>query len=107
MSVFKLSLKQQLNGLVFNVLLVMCLLLTVLSTWSAVRMAEQLTRHTLNMKLSGDIKAMDKYVSNTFGRLRFSGWKLLDSGGTSLEGRFDVVDQISQDLGVVTTIFYP
>ena len=105
MNVFKLSLKQQLNGLVFNVLLVMCLLLTVLSTWSAVRMAEQLTRHTLNMKLSGDIKAMDKYVSNTFGRLRLSGGKLLDSGGTSLEGRFDVVDQISQDLGVVTTIF--
>jgi len=35
----------------------------------------------------------------------FPGGKLLDSGGTSLEGRFDVVDQISQDLGVVTTIF--
>lgn len=105
MNVIKLSLKQQLNGLVFNVLLVMCLLLTVLSTWSAVHMAEQLTRHTLNMKLSGDIKAMDKYVSNTFGRLRLSGGKLLDSGGNSLEGRFDVVDQISQDLGVVTTIF--
>lgn len=73
MNVFKLSLKQQLNGLVFNVLLVMCLLLTGLSTWSSVRMAEQLTRYTLNMKLSGDIKAMSKYVSLYFGRLRLSG----------------------------------
>ena len=105
MNVFKLSLKQQLNGLVFNVLLAMCLLLTGLSTWSSVRMAEQLTRYTLNMKLSGDIKAMSKYVSLYFGRLRLSGGKLIDIDGEAVEGRFELVDQLSQDLGVVSTIF--
>lgn len=105
MNIFKLSLKQQINGLVFNVLFVMAILLSGLSIWSTITIAEDLTSHTMNMKLSGDIHAMQEYISSRYGVLKLADEHLIDSNGQPLAGKYDIVDKISEDLGVVTTIF--
>ena len=56
-------------------------------------------------KMRGDIAAAEFYLQQFYGELQLSGRELQDSSGVPLAGRYEVVDRISLDLGVVATIF--
>ena len=99
------SLKVRMVGFVGAVLVCMAVGLTGLAAWSAVRMAHRLADHILKMKLDGDIRAMGEYVAGRLGTLNLVDGQLVDSSGQPLAGRFEVVDSLSKDLGVVATIF--
>ena len=66
---------------------------------------DDMSRLTLDRKMEGDIQAMMTYVAYHHGQLNLEDGVLVDEQGDPVAGRNDVIDQISNDLGVVATIF--
>src|SRR6056297_645560 len=58
-----------------------------------------------NKKISGDIVSANKYIQEYYGDLHIEDGDLVDSSGETVENDFDMVDDISQDLDIVATIF--
>ncbi len=105
MNAVKVSLKTRINGLILSVLCITAILLTGLSTWFSMRIADNIISYTFQMKLSGDIQAMKEYVAGHYGKITLINGQLCDFEGISLAENYDVVDKISEDLGVAATIF--
>lgn len=59
----------------------------------------------LKNHVENNINLTMKYINHSYGTLTQGDGTLLDSNGESIEGRFDVVDTISEDLGDKATIF--
>lgn len=59
----------------------------------------------LKNHVENNINLTMKYINQSYGTLTQGDGTLLDSNGESIEGRFDVVDTISEDLGDKATIF--
>jgi len=76
-----------------------------LSIKSSHLLAENVAKKQLTVKLEGDLNAAKLYLKENFGKLSYKNGKLLDSKGKSIEGRFEMVDRIAQELGDVSTIF--
>jgi methyl-accepting chemotaxis protein len=72
-------------------------------------MVQSTARNTLlemtSDKMTGDIAAAEFYVDTLYGGLTTEDGRLVDASGEALDGRYEVVDRISEDLGVVSTIF--
>lgn len=66
---------------------------------------KNLEERLLNEKLDGDIGAAKMYLENYFGNITYQNGDLLDKDGKKIEGRFEIVDAIMEDLGDVATIF--
>ncbi|MFW5784755.1 MAG: methyl-accepting chemotaxis protein [Chitinispirillaceae bacterium] len=92
-------------GFVFLAMFCLGVLLVVLNSRSAVELANGLVDHTVNMKLEGDVQSMRTYVRSNFGEFGYTEGQLTDHTGRPIAERHEVVDSISQDLGVVATIF--
>ncbi|KMQ50535.1 methyl-accepting chemotaxis protein II [Chitinispirillum alkaliphilum] len=105
MKASKLTLKVRLIGFVMIIMFGMGVLLVSLNSWSALRLGRSLTDYTIDMKLQGDVRSMQTYVNKHYGNISMENGNLADSAGVSIAGRFDVVDRLSEDLGVVATIF--
>ncbi|GHV40797.1 hypothetical protein AGMMS49546_15370 [Spirochaetia bacterium] len=56
-------------------------------------------------KIKGDINSFSYFVQKEYGALRLVNNSLVDETGISLENRFELIDKISSDLGIVATIF--
>ncbi|HXL02693.1 MAG TPA: methyl-accepting chemotaxis protein [Candidatus Atribacteria bacterium] len=67
--------------------------------------AENVMEHSLLMKLQGDINSAHLFVEKYFGEIKMVNGTLVDKDGVSLEGRHDMVDDITNKLGVVATVF--
>lgn len=65
----------------------------------------QVKEQLLNKHVENNINLTMKYINNSYGTLTEGDGTLLDSEGTSIEGRFGVVDSILEDLGDESTIF--
>ncbi len=90
------------------VLVCIVLSVTIVGTTSLVlsqKMAETLSTQTLRMKLSGDVRSAQDAMAAAFGRVGMVDGKLLDERGRELSGRFEFVDELSEKLGIVATIF--
>ncbi|MEW6593900.1 MAG: Cache 3/Cache 2 fusion domain-containing protein [Thermodesulfobacteriota bacterium] len=101
----EMSIRARLSVVMIGLVLLFGLLLIAVSYLSASKMVNRLTEHTLRMKLAGDIHAMRTYVKQHFGSLRLAGGILIDASGQPIAGRYELVDQLSRDLGVVATVF--
>ncbi len=99
------SLRVRLIGFVLLAMFCLGVLLVVLNSRSAVKLANRLVDHTIHMKLEGDVRAMRSYVRSDFGQFGYADNQLTDQTGHPVAGRHELVDKISQDLGVVATIF--
>lgn len=66
---------------------------------------ERVKNQLLTSHLENNIDLILKYVKGTYGTLSQGNGTLLDESGKSIEGRFEVVDSISEDLGDRATIF--
>jgi methyl-accepting chemotaxis protein len=56
-------------------------------------------------KIKGDINAFAYLIQKEYGTLRLVNNSLVDESGVSLENRFEQIDKISSDLGIVATVF--
>ena len=66
---------------------------------------ENIKTQLLKKHVENNINLTMKYINTSYGTLTQGDETLLDSEGQSIEGRFDVVDTILEDLGDESTIF--
>lgn len=92
---------------VFTILLILIvgLSLLMLSRHSAMRMANTMADHTLRMKIEGDIASARARLACEWGGLRLHDGVLVDGRQQAIADRFDLVDTLSRELGVLTTVF--
>ncbi len=57
------------------------------------------------LKMSGDVEALRSYFEFAYGELRLRDGRLVDASGEGIENRFEVIDRVSAELGVVATVF--
>lgn len=99
------TLKTRLLTTITGILVFTGLLLTVTNVFTAGNSLSELADYTLNMKLDGDVESVQTYSELQFGELKQSDNQLVDSDGVPVEGRNNIIDRISRDLGVEATIF--
>ena len=56
-------------------------------------------------KMRGDLNVLDRDLWHEFGVARLSGGSLVNDFGENLAQRSDIVDQVSEGLGIVATVF--
>lgn len=66
---------------------------------------ENIKDQLLKRHVENNINLTMKYINNFYGTLTQGDGTLLDSDGNSIEGRYEVVDSILEDLGDESTIF--
>ena len=92
--------------IMFSVLIILASSsLTIVSYFNSRQMAENLTEHTMEMKVNGDINAVRMYEQAHYGKIEMVDGRLVNSSGEPIEGCYAMVDAVSEDLGVVATIF--
>ena len=101
----KMSIRSKLIAISLIPLILFMLLIFVYITPSLREVAENVMEHSLLMKLQGDINSAHLFVEKYFGEIKMVNGTLVDKDGTSLEGRHDMVDEITNKLGVVATVF--
>ncbi|MFP4402840.1 MAG: methyl-accepting chemotaxis protein [Candidatus Woesearchaeota archaeon] len=96
------------NKILVVTLLCIIILSTVLTIVSVNRMknlAENTSNEILDTKLHGDLFSFKEYMRGEFGELNYHDGKLIDKNNKSIENRYDAIDTISRELGIVGTIF--
>jgi len=68
-------------------------------------LANELIELNLTHKLSGDINSAHLYMEYHFGAVGYQNGTLVDEQGNSIEGRHAMVDQIREELDIVSTVF--
>lgn len=80
--------------------------LVLIAYLTASSMARSLVDQTLLAKADGDLNAARLYIEREFGALRLQDdGTLVDSKARPVEGRSEMPDAISRDLGLVFSIF--
>jgi methyl-accepting chemotaxis protein len=57
------------------------------------------------MKIEGDIQSAINRMENEWGTLQMQDGRLADATGQAVEGRYELVDTLSRELGVLATVF--
>ena len=91
--------------LVLSSIIVSTSVLVFISIRSSYSLAENIAKEELMIKLKGDLKSAYLYLKTHFGELSIVNDKLVDSNGRPIDGRFEMVDEVGNDLGIVDTIF--
>jgi methyl-accepting chemotaxis protein len=101
--------KLKLKGLLVISLVVVALTgilsVGIFSYYSSLELANNLSKLLLEDRIDKGIKAMRQYVLMSYGKLQLNQGILSDEGGVSLKDRYDLVDRVSEDLGVFSTLF--
>ncbi len=100
-----LTIRARLVAVAVPGLLLIGFALVLIAYLTASDMARTLVDQTLLTKADGDLRAANVYIDRYFGRLAAGDGRLVDAKGVPVEGRFEMVDAISQDLGIVFSIF--
>ncbi|AHF04631.1 methyl-accepting chemotaxis protein [Marichromatium purpuratum 984] len=77
----------------------------LISTHSATTMGRQLVDHTLSMQIASDLAAAKVYLEAYWGEVRMRDGTLVDDDGKAIRERVGLVDRLSNDLGVLATVF--
>ncbi|MBK1672399.1 chemotaxis protein [Ectothiorhodospira shaposhnikovii] len=100
-----LTIRTRLIGVTVILLVLIGIAALLISSQGAGRMGHVLVDHTLRMKIEGDIWSARNYVAAEWGALRLVDGKLVDAQGQPLNDRFEAVDRLGQELGVLATVF--
>ncbi|AEF82901.1 methyl-accepting chemotaxis protein [Leadbettera azotonutricia] len=92
-------------GVASGLVLITIIILAIFSIRDLQKISLETATTIARSKLSGDINALQDVIDLEYGRLRMQDGKLCDSDGKPLDGRTELIDDISKDLGVVATIF--
>jgi len=92
-------------GISSMILLFALLSLGYLSLWSKQQLALQTAIAMGENKLKGDMLSFERLSKSKYGKLSLKNGELVDSNGTTLTYRYDVVDAISSELNIVATFF--
>lgn len=87
------------------IILVFSIAIGGLGFWRSVAGMKEIQSQMLIAKLEGDIASTFRYLSNFYGEISQKDEMLYDEKGNSLEGRYEMVDAILEELGDVATIF--
>jgi len=101
----KMSLKLYVTLIVLFVIVVMTVVLLITSTWTNNESTRELLNTTYKNQLVSSLNVFKDYVKQSYGTLRLENGILVDSDGKAIKDRFDVVDKITEHMGVVATIF--
>lgn len=86
-------------------MLAMGLVLSGIAYREAGKTSAALVEETLTTKLRGDIRSAEHYLQRYHGGIEQVDGRLVDAEGRAIEGNFDMVDALQEELGVVATIF--
>lgn len=93
-------------ALAFSLLLILAMSILAIGTYiQANNGMNEIKDDLIRVKLQGDIEAAKQYQFNTYGEVSFDGINLLDKDGGMVKDDFRMVDQIYDELGIVSTIF--
>ena len=92
-------------GVIVSLLILTGAAALVISSQGANRMGRALVDHTLRMKIEGDIWSARNAMIDQWGELRFVDGQLVDAQGEPINDRHDFVDSLTQELGVLATVF--
>ncbi|PAU92601.1 hypothetical protein CK503_15875, partial [Aliifodinibius salipaludis] len=99
------TIKKRLIVMTISLIVVTGLLLTGVTIYTANSSLEELTDHTLNMKMDGDINALEVFSDYHFGGVELSNGELVDADQSAIAGRSDIIDEFANEHGVAATIF--
>ncbi len=99
------SILRRIVGLSIAIVVVLGASLIAVSAFLIVDTSRAAAREAFEAKLRGDMRAAATYLEDYFGQLSISDNELVDSDGQSIAGRHEFVDHVSDDLGVVATLF--
>lgn len=100
-----LTIRTRLIGVTVSLLIMIGVAALFIASQGAGRMGHALVEHTLRMKIEGDIWSAGNYVTSEWGALRLIDGKLVDAQDRPINDRFEVVDRLGQQLGVLATVF--
>ena len=100
-----LGLNGQLQALIGAGLASLTIALVVLASMAIHSTAMDSAIEMATLKLQGDMNVLQNRVDQEYGDVSLSGKTLVDESGQDLAGRFEMLDQLSQDLSIVATIF--
>ena len=101
----KLKLRTKIILMTGGLLVFMGVSLSLLAYRNASTTCNNLVEDTFRSKLQGDIHSARIYVKNYYGAIRLVDDHLVDEKDAPIDNRFEMVDAIKKDLGVVATIF--
>jgi len=99
------TIKKKLLVMTIALVAVTGILLTTIAVFTANQSIEQLTNHTLRMKLDGDVNALQVYIDNYFSDVRLVDGELVDAEQTSISQNTDFLDDFADKHSVDATIF--
>jgi methyl-accepting chemotaxis protein len=101
----KWTIQQKLVILSASLLLLMGIALSFIAYRSSLHSSTELLNSALSAKLEGDLKSAQHYLREAYGEWSFANGTLVDQDQNPIENRFEAVDAIQKNLGVVATLF--
>lgn len=100
-----ITIKTKISMIVLGMLVSLGVLLVGVSLIESKRALRDLTMTTLQSKLEGDLSSSRHKIAAHYGKLQLIDGVLSDSSGAAVDGRFEMVDEIKQELGDLATLF--
>jgi len=100
-----LSLKNKIRIIVAATALAVSGLMILVSSRSMEDAASRVARTLLEGKVGGDLASLEQYIRFYYGKILLVGGNLVDRNLVPINGRYQLVDTVLQDLGVVSTFF--
>lgn len=81
------------------------LIVNIIGITNAVRGMNTVREELLTSKLEESISASKVYIRQYFGEINLEGNELIDANGQSIRNQYEMIDDLSEDLDIVATIF--
>ncbi len=88
-----------------GILIVVSLCLSGYGYYKATQGMDGIEKRLLENQITAGIAASKVYIEKEYGQLVLDQGKLVDVNGKTIDGDYSVVDRISKDMGVVSTLF--
>jgi methyl-accepting chemotaxis protein len=101
----KSSILAKIAGLSSGFVFLAIVILALISIYDMREISLETAVTVVESKIRGDVNSLQNKIAAEYGALRLENGTLIDRTGQPLDGRYDVVDNISKDLEIVATIF--
>ena len=101
----KISIAVKITCLSSLLLVIAVLVMTVLGVYYMRNFALATALTEVEYRLSSNMAVFKNRISGAYGALNMVNGQLVDSGGNTLDGHYEVIDRLSRDLDITATIF--